>query len=190
MGTARFSLGDSACVVTDDGRFVAPGSGEEGMVAVAGFIPVGYYKDPEKTARTFRTVDGTRYSVPGDYATVEADGTIRLLGRGSVVVNTGGEKVFAEEVEEVLKQHPSVADAVVVGVPDARFGQSVTAVVELAPGATAEGGELAEFVRRQLAGYKVPRHIVVVGSIGRSPAGKVDYPRLAQVAADQVHVRG
>jgi len=189
-GTARFGLGAGAQVVTDDGRFVAPGSGEEGMVAVTGFIPVGYYKDAEKTARTFRTIDGTRYSVPGDYATVEADGTIRLLGRGSVVVNTGGEKVFAEEVEEVLKQHPSVADAVVVGVPDPRFGQAVTAVVELAPGAAAEGADLAEFVRRHLAGYKVPRHIVVVGSIGRSPAGKVDYPRLAHVAAEQVPVGG
>ncbi|HVM67037.1 MAG TPA: AMP-binding protein [Acidimicrobiales bacterium] len=189
-GTARFALGAGARVVTDDGRFVAPGSGEEGMVAVTGFIPVGYYKDAEKTGRTFRTIDGTRYSVPGDYATVEADGTIRLLGRGSVVVNTGGEKVFAEEVEEVLKQHPSVADAVVVGVPDPRFGQAVTAVVELAPGAAAEGADLAEFVRRHLAGYKVPRHIVVVGSIGRSPAGKVDYPRLAHVAAEQVPVGG
>jgi fatty-acyl-CoA synthase len=188
-GTARFALGTGARVVTDDGRFVEPGSGEAGMVAVAGFIPVGYYKDPEKSARTFRTVGGTRYSIPGDYATVEADGTIRLLGRGSVVVNTGGEKVFAEEVEEVLKQHPSVVDAVVVGVPDDRFGQAVTAVVEPVPGETVEAAELAAFVRGRLARYKAPRHVVVVGSIGRSPAGKVDYARLAELAAERVQVR-
>jgi fatty-acyl-CoA synthase len=184
--TARFALGPGARVVTDDGRFVEPGSGEAGMLAVTGFLPAGYYRDAEKTAKTFRTIEGTRYSVPGDYATVEADGTIRLLGRGSAVVNTGGEKVFAEEVEEVLKQHPAVIDAVVVGVPDERFGQAVCAIVEPAPGEAVDEPGLGEFVRRRLARYKAPRHVVVVGSIGRSPAGKVDYRRLSRLAAERV----
>ena len=109
---------------------VEPGSGETARVAVRGFPPIGYYKDPEKSAATFIEIDGKRYSIPGDYATVEADGSITLLGRGSVCINTGGEKVFPEEVEEVLKEHPAVADAVVVGVPDEKFGEAITAVVE------------------------------------------------------------
>src|SRR5690606_37829551 len=112
-------------VFTDDGREVQPGSGEQGRVAVPGHQPIGYYKDPEKTAATFIERDGVRYSMPGDYATVEADGTITLLGRGSVCINTGGEKVFPEEVEEALKTHPDVLDAVAVGVPDDKFGEAV-----------------------------------------------------------------
>src|SRR5690606_3163549 len=112
--TAKFVLGENARVITEDGRDVEPGSGEIGRVAVKGYTPVGYYKDPEKSAATFVTLDGATYSIPGDYATVEADGTLNLLGRGSVCINTGGEKVFPEEVEEVLKQHPSVLDAVAV----------------------------------------------------------------------------
>src|SRR5918995_1741827 len=135
--TARFSVGPDTKVFTDDGREVKPGSGEQGMLAVGGHLPVGYYKDPEKTAATFRVVDGKRYSIPGDYATVEDDGTITLLGRGSVSINSGGEKIFPEEVEEAVKQNPAVADAVVVGVPDERFGEAITAVVALAPGGTA-----------------------------------------------------
>ena len=119
--------------ITDDGRRVEPGSGEIGRVAVGGFQPVGYYKDPEKTAATFIEFEGKRYSCPGDYAMVEADGSLTLLGRGSVVINTGGEKVFPEEVEEVLKTHPGVRDAVAVGVPDDKFGEAVAAVVEPAP---------------------------------------------------------
>ena len=127
---------------TDDGRRVEPGSGEMGMVAVGGFIPVGYYKDEAKTAATFRTVEGRRWSIPGDFATVNADGTIHLLGRGSVCINTGGEKVFPEEVEEALKTHPSVRDAVVVGVPDERFGETICGVVEPADGADVDAAEL------------------------------------------------
>src|SRR5690606_25366307 len=132
--TAKFTLGEHTKVITDDNRLVEPGSGETGRVAVGGFQPVGYYKDEAKSAATFITFEGKRYSVPGDYATVEADGSLTLLGRGSVCINTGGEKVYPEEVEEILKTHESVTDAVAVGLPDEKFGEAITAVVELAPG--------------------------------------------------------
>ncbi len=184
--TAQFQLGDNVKVITEDGRLVEPGSEEIGMLGITGFIPIGYYKDPEKTARTFRTVDGVRYSIPGDFATVGADGAIHLLGRGSVVINTGGEKVFPEEVEEVLKQHPAILDAVAVGVPDERFGEVVAAVVEPAAGAAVDTDDVVEFVRGRLARYKAPRVVVTVDSIGRSPAGKVDYRALRQLAVDRV----
>src|SRR5713101_1673870 len=137
-GTADFQIAESAKVFTDDDLEVQPGSGEMGRLAIHGYLPIGYYKDPEKSARTFRTIDGVRYSIPGDYATVGADGTVHLLGRGSVVINTGGEKVFPEEVEEVLKLHPAVRDAVCVGVPDERFGEVICALVEPADGATVD----------------------------------------------------
>jgi acyl-CoA synthetase (AMP-forming)/AMP-acid ligase II len=156
---------------------VNPGSGEVGVLALGGRNPVGYYKDPAKTSATFRQIDGIRYSVPGDFATVDADGAISLLGRGSVVINTGGEKVFPEEVEEVLKRHPAVADAVAVAIPDERFGQVVAAAVELRPGASATEAELVEHVRERLAAFKAPKRIRFVDTIGRSPAGKVDYAR-------------
>jgi fatty-acyl-CoA synthase len=184
--TAKFSLGDKARVITDDGRDVQPGSGETGRVAVRGRCPVGYYKDPEKTARTFIVIDGERYSMPGDYATVEADGTLRLLGRGSVCINTGGEKVYPEEVEEALKEHPAVGDAVVVGVPDERFGEIICAWVEpAAAGAAIDEAEVIAHVKGRLAGYKAPRRVFTTETIGRSPAGKVDYRRLRQEAIQQ-----
>jgi fatty-acyl-CoA synthase len=173
--TAKFMLGENARVLTDDGRDVVPGSGDVGRVAVKGVTPVGYYKDEEKSARTFVEIDGARYSIPGDYATVEADGTLTLLGRGSVCINTGGEKVFPEEVEEVLKLHPDVRDAVAVGVPDDKFGEAITAVVEPAPGATIDEGEVIAHVKGKLAAYKAPKRVVVVDSIERAPNGKVDY---------------
>jgi 3-oxocholest-4-en-26-oate---CoA ligase len=184
--TAEFALGEHVRVFTEDGRPVAPGSEETGMVAIGGYIPVGYYKDEEKTAKTFRTFDGVRYSVPGDFATVNADGSLHLMGRGSVCINTGGEKVFPEEVEEILKLHPDVQDAVCVGVPDERFGEVVTAVVEPAPGKVIDPTALIEHVRAHLARYKAPRHVVTVPSIGRSPAGKVDYKGLRQTAVDHL----
>jgi len=163
-------------VFTDDGREVQPGSGDVGHLAVGGHIPLGYYKDPDKTAETFRVVDGKRYSIPGDYATVEEDGTITLLGRGSVSINSGGEKIFPEEVEEAVKQDPSVADVVVVGVPDDRFGEAVTAVVAPAAGATPDEDEIAEAVEHSgLARFKRPRHVVVVERVPRGPNGKADY---------------
>jgi fatty-acyl-CoA synthase len=184
--TAKFALGENALVITDDGRAVQPGSGETGRVAVGGFQPVGYYKDPDKTAATFLTFEGKRYSVPGDYATVEADGTLTLLGRGSVCINTGGEKVFPEEVEEVLKTHEAVADAVAVGVPDEKFGEAITAVVELSPGATLDEAGIIGHVKSQLAAYKAPKRVLPIDTIGRAPNGKVDYKRLKSWARDQV----
>jgi fatty-acyl-CoA synthase len=178
VDTASFELSPDTIVIDDALRPIEPGSGEIGRLAVGGRQPLGYYKDPEKTARTFLTIDGRRYSCPGDFATVEADGTITLLGRGSVCINTGGEKVFPEEVEEALKTHPSVADAVVVGVPDERFGEAVTGVVEAADGVVIDEAELIAHVREHLAAYKSPRRIVMVDTIGRAPNGKVDYRRL------------
>jgi len=180
--TAKFMLGENTKVITEDGRAVEPGSGEIGRVAVGGFQPIGYYKDPEKTAATFITFEGRRYSCPGDWAHVEADGSLTLLGRGSVCINTGGEKVFPEEVEEALKTFAGVHDAVAVGVPDERFGETVAAVVEAAPGTTLDEDALRDHVRQRLASFKVPRNIVLVDTIGRAPNGKVDYRRLREVA--------
>ena len=186
--TAKFMLGPSVAVFTEDGRRVVPGSGERGLVAVGGFIPVGYYKDEVKSAQTFRTFEGQRWSVPGDWAEVNTDGTLVLLGRGSVCINTGGEKVFPEEVEETLKKHPSVRDAVAVGIPDNRFGETICAVVEATPGATPDLPTLADHVKSHLAPYKAPRNLVIVDSIGRAPNGKVDYKRLKAVAFERLGV--
>jgi fatty-acyl-CoA synthase len=187
VATAKFAIGPHTKVFTDDGREVAPGSGEVGLLAVGGFIPVGYYKDPEKTADTFRVIDGQRYSIPGDYATVAEDGTITLLGRGSVCVNSGGEKIYPEEVEEAVKRHPAVADCVVVGVPDDRFGEAVTAVVAMQPGAQADEGEIADAVAEHgLARFKRPRHIVVVDRVPRGANGKPDYRWARDVAISRL----
>jgi acyl-CoA synthetase (AMP-forming)/AMP-acid ligase II len=174
--TAHFTLGPDVRVVDPEtGADVVPGSGQRGVLALAGRNPLGYYKDAEKTAATFKELGGVRYSIPGDYAVVESDGSIQLLGRGSVVINTGGEKVFPEEVEEALKVHPAVRDAAAVGVPHERFGEAVTAAVELRPGMTATEAELIDHVRARLAAYKAPRHIRFVDVLGRSPSGKLDY---------------
>jgi fatty-acyl-CoA synthase len=176
IASARFQLGAHSRVITEDGRDVAPGSGEIGMLAVSGdAVPDGYYKDAAKTEKTFRIIDGKRYAIPGDFATIEADGTVTLLGRGSVCINTGGEKVFPEEVEEVVKLHPAVEDCTVVGVPDEKWGQAITAVVQLAPGATPDTAEIIAEAKRRLAAYKAPKHVVAVERIVRSPAGKADY---------------
>jgi 3-oxocholest-4-en-26-oate---CoA ligase len=184
--TAEFVLGPEVVVLGSDHRPLAPGSEEVGALALGGRIPLGYYKDPEKSAATFRTVDGVRYSVPGDYARVRPDGSVHLLGRGSASINTAGEKVYPEEVEEVLKTHPHVADAVVVGVPDERFGELVVAVVEPVDGLLPEEGALVDHVKARLASYKAPRRVRVVDSIGRAPNGKVDYGRQRREAADWV----
>lgn len=176
--TAEFVLGPNCKVLDLQGQEIPPGSKEVGVLALGGRIPLGYYKDEEKTRATFRVLDGVRYSVPGDFARVQADGTIHLLGRGSVCINTAGEKVFPEEVEEALKTHPSVADAVVVGIPHERFGEEVVAVVELAGGGEAPAEEtLIGHVKERLAGYKAPKRVRVVPTIGRAPNGKVDYRR-------------
>jgi fatty-acyl-CoA synthase len=180
----RFRLGPSCKVFTPDGREVAPGSEECGYVARSGPIPLGYYKDEAKTAETFKTIGGVRWSIPGDWCRVNADGTLELLGRGSVCINSAGEKVHPEEVEEVLKLHPGVADATVVGIPDEKWGESITGVVELAPGGLASEEELRDFVRKRLAGYKTPKRIVFVASVGRSPSGKADYKRAKALALE------
>jgi fatty-acyl-CoA synthase len=184
--TAKFTLGPDALVVGEDGRRIEPGSEEIGRVAVGGAVPLGYYKDPEKSAATFVEIDGKRYSMPGDWARVEADGSLTLLGRGSVCINTGGEKVFPEEVEEVLKGHPAVHDAVAVGLPDERFGEAVTAVVELDPGADLDEGDVIAHVKGHLAHYKAPKRVLAIDTIGRAPNGKVDYKRLKGWAQDQL----
>jgi fatty-acyl-CoA synthase len=184
--TAKFQLGERVRVFTEDGKPVEPGSEDVGMVALAGYLPLGYYKDPAKSETTFREIDGVRYSIPGDYAMVNADGTLRLLGRGSVCINTGGEKVFPEEVEEVLKQHGAVRDAVCVGIPDDRFGEAIVALIEPVPGVEVDPDALVGHVRERLARYKAPRHVVLVDTIGRSPAGKVDYKGLRALARERL----
>jgi acyl-CoA synthetase (AMP-forming)/AMP-acid ligase II len=183
---ARFRLSDRMVVVTDDGGLAEPGDGRVGLLGVGGPVPLGYYKDPDKTATTFRTVAGRRYSIPGDYATVEADGTITLLGRGSACINSGGEKVYPEEVELALRAHPAVFDAVVVGVPDERWGEMVVALVAPAPGAAPTATQLHDWCRERLAGYKTPKRFVLRDSLSRSPSGKADYRLLREVAAAAV----
>jgi acyl-CoA synthetase (AMP-forming)/AMP-acid ligase II len=172
---ATFQLSESTAVLTEDGRRVRPGSGEIGKVARRGNVPLRYHNDPEKSARTFVVVDGARWALTGDDATVEADGTVRMLGRGSQCINTGGEKVYPEEVEEAVKSLPGVEDAVVVGVPDERWGERVAAVVQLSPGSAVTLDGLQAHVRQRVAGYKVPRDLVLVDVVVRSPAGKPDY---------------
>ena len=180
--TATFAVSERVKVLTDDGREVRPGSEETGMVSISGALPLGYYKDEEKSRRTFRQVGGVRYATPGDHAQVRADGSIRLLGRGSAVINTGGEKVFPEEVEEVLKEHPAVRDAACVGLPDERFGQVVCALVEPTAGQRVDARVLIEHVKRRLASFKAPRTVLDVDTLGRAPNGKLDHRALRQLA--------
>jgi len=175
-GPTVTSIGET--VVFDENlEIVKPGSGVVGKIARAGNIPVGYYNDPKKTAEVFIEVDGKRYVMPGDFATVEADGSVTLLGRGSICINSGGEKIFPEEVESVVRSHPDVMDAIVVGAPDERFGQRVAVIVEPRPGHDAPTLEqVQEHCRVHVAGYKVPRQLHTVEKIERSPSGKPDYP--------------
>ena len=180
--SATFVLSDTTRVLTEDGRDVSRGTGERGIVAMSGPMPLGYYKDPEKSASTFRVIDGVRYTIPGDFATVDADGTVRLLGRGSQCINTGGEKVYPEEVEEALKLHPSVHDAAVVGLPDERFGEAITALVEPYHHTAVEEAELIAHVKERLAAYKAPKRVIAVESVNRAANGKLDYKALKAVA--------
>jgi 3-oxocholest-4-en-26-oate---CoA ligase len=174
-GGPRVTIDHRTVVLDEDGNEVKPGSGVRGFIAKKGNIPVGYYKDEKKTAETFRTINGVRYAIPGDWALVEEDGTVTMLGRGSVSINSGGEKIYPEEVEAALKGHPDVFDALVVGVPDARYGQHVAAVVQARSGCRPSLAELDSFVRSEIAGYKVPRSLWLVDEVKRSPAGKPDY---------------
>jgi acyl-CoA synthetase (AMP-forming)/AMP-acid ligase II len=181
-GGPTVKIGPDTIVLDADDKPVEAGSGVVGRIARGGNVPIGYYKDPEKTAATFVMVDGKRYAIPGDFATVEADGTMTLLGRGSVCINSGGEKIFPEEVEGALKSHPKVFDAIVVGVPDDRWGQKVVAVVQARPGEQPTLEELDVHCRQHIAGYKVPRGLHLVGEIQRQPSGKPDYPWAKAVA--------
>ncbi|MCV7092610.1 acyl-CoA synthetase [Mycobacterium interjectum] len=174
-GGPRVTIDHRTVVLDEEGNEVKPGSGVRGFIAKKGNIPVGYYKDEKKTAETFKTINGVRYAIPGDWALVEEDGTVTMLGRGSVSINSGGEKIYPEEVEAALKGHPDVFDALVVGVPDPRYGQHVAAVVAPRPGCRPSLAELDSFVRSEIAGYKVPRSLWLVDEVKRSPAGKPDY---------------
>ncbi len=187
--TAVFTAPPNAVVLDDaTGRPAERGSGVVGRLAVSGPMPTGYFGDDTKTAETFRTIDGVRYTVPGDYATIDADGTVHLLGRGSVCINTGGEKVYPEEVEVAARSHPAVLDCTVVGVPDPRFGEAVTLVASRAPGSADPDPAVADaviaHVRGRLAAYKAPKRVVWVDTVERSPSGKADY-RWARTVAEQ-----
>ncbi|HMM14606.1 MAG TPA: acyl-CoA synthetase [Parvibaculum sp.] len=184
--TAKFQIGDRCKVFDENDQPVEPGSGKPGIIAMAAPIPVGYYKDEEKTAKTFRTINGERYSIPGDWCTVEADGTLTLLGRGSVCINTAGEKVYPEEVEEALKTHPAVDDALVIGLPDEKWGQAVTGVVKIASGQSFDEAELRAHVREQLAGYKTPKRIIIGAVPFRAPNGKADYKGVTEFAKQEL----
>ncbi|SHK68494.1 fatty-acyl-CoA synthase [Pseudonocardia thermophila] len=188
--TARFTLAPGARVLTEDGRDVVPGSGEIGLLAAPGRMSQGYLDDPTASATTFRMIDGVRYVVPGDRATLAADGSLILLGRSSGVINSGGEKIDAEEVEQVLVRHPAVADAVVVAVPDPRWGQTPNALVTLRPGTTATEEELIAHVRESLASYKKPSRVLFVPEIMRTPVGKPDRRWAGEFAARTPPITG
>jgi fatty-acyl-CoA synthase len=185
--TAKFTSNPTTKVFKDDDTEVVPGSDEIGMVAAGGMVPLGYFKDPEKSRRTFRTIDGVRYSFPGDLAQIDADGNLILLGRGSQVINSGGEKIYPEEVEEAVKRIAGVVDCLVVGVDDEKFGQAVTAVASLTGGASVSEAEAIASVKTQLAGFKAPKRVVWVDEVPRSPNGKADYKAARQLASEAVN---
>jgi fatty-acyl-CoA synthase len=182
--TATFQITDRCAVFDEDWRLIPPGSGRLGVLGVKGMGPLGYHGDEAKSAATFRTIGGERWTIPGDYALVDADGTLHLLGRGSVCINTGGEKVYPEEVEEAVKTFPGVVDVNAVGVPDARFGEALAVVVAFRGEPDADG--LIAHARDHLAGYKVPRYVVSVPEVVRSGSGKADYRWARLVAAEHV----
>ncbi len=181
----RWIMNERTCVLGDDLTVVEPGSGRIGRLATSGHIPLGYYNDPVKTAATFVEVDGQRWVIAGDYATVDEEGTIVFLGRGSQCINSGGEKVYPEEVEEALKAHPGVFDALVVGVPDERWGSRVEAVLAMRPGHDFDQGDIDAACRRRVAGYKAPRGYHLVDAVPRHPNGKPDYKRARAIAAGE-----
>jgi fatty-acyl-CoA synthase len=185
VATGTFTAGPDTCVIAEDlGTVLAPGHDGLGWLAQRGYVPLGYKGDAAKTAATFPVVDGVRYAVPGDRARHLEGGTIELLGRDSVTINSGGEKIFAEEVELALASHPAVEDVLVAGRPSDRWGQEVVAVVALANGARAGADELIEHAAGTLARYKLPKAVVFRPTIQRSPAGKADYRWAREQAAD------
>ena len=181
-GLPTVTMGPDTIVIDDEGNPIEPGSDKIGRMARSGNVPLGYYKDPEKSAETFVEVGGKRYAIPGDYARVEADGTMTLLGRGNQCINSGGEKIFPEEVEGALKSHPDVFDAIVVGVPDERWGSRVAAVVQPRAGKQPTLEQLDAHCRTHLAGYKVPRELHLIDEIKRQPSGKPNYPWATEYA--------
>jgi acyl-CoA synthetase (AMP-forming)/AMP-acid ligase II len=178
------SIPPTTAIVADDGTLLDPVKdvGQVGRTARSGNVPVGYYKDPEKSAKTFVEIDGVRYSIPGDYARIEEGNRLTLLGRGSNCVNTGGEKVYPEEVEQAIKAHPAVYDALVVGLPDDKYGQCVAAVVQLRDGQELDLDGLREFLRTSLSGYKLPRTLTIVPEVPRNATGKAQYPAAKEMA--------
>ncbi|MBL6688339.1 MAG: AMP-binding protein [Pseudomonadales bacterium] len=182
IDVAKFTIGPNCRVFTEDHREVHPGDNEPGMVAVRGHLPLGYYKDAEKTAKTFQWIQGERYSIPGDWVQVEADGSLTLLGRGSNCINTAGEKVFPEEVEEALKYHSAIEDVLVVGLPDPKWGQAITAVIQTRNNQPIDAAALRTWARDHLAAYKLPKHIFQKENLERAPNGKADYLSIRRFA--------
>jgi len=188
--TGRFRMNDQTTVMKADlSAPLTPGAEESGWLARRGHVPLGYFKDAEKTAKTFPVIQGARYAVPGDHAKLAADGSIVVLGRGSVSINSGGEKIYPEEVEQALKHHPAVYDAVVVGTPNPRFGQQVTAVVQARIGEVPSEQELIEFCAQHLSRFKLPRKIIYVDEMVRSPSGKADYRWAKKTALESLGIR-
>ena len=184
--TAKFSLNPGVIVLADDGEILSPGSEKIGLIGTSGLVPVGYYKDEKKSAETFREVDGIRYSFPGDYAKLEVDGTITLLGRGSNCINSAGEKIYPEEVEEALKKDALVFDCLVVGMPDEKFGQKIVAVVSTVDNQQINESELIENTRKSIAGYKLPKTILFTDEVQRAPNGKANYKWAKTFAEEQL----
>ena len=184
--TSQFVLSDTCKVFSEDGRAIMPGSDEAGLMALTGNIPIGYYKDQEKTDRTFKEIGGVRYVIPGDWCKVEQDGTLVLLGRGSTCINTGGEKVYPEEVEHILKEIPGTDDAIVVGLPDERWGQAIVAIVTPSDGIDLTEQSVRDHVRERLANYKVPKRIFFDSKLYRFPNGKADHEGAKAFAAQQM----
>jgi acyl-CoA synthetase (AMP-forming)/AMP-acid ligase II len=186
LGSGNFTASSAVRLLAPDGRVLPLVPGSQGLVAISGNLPSGYYKDDEKSRQTFPTLEGVRYSVPGDMATVCDDGSLRLLGRGSACINSGGEKIFPEEIDELLKTHPSVADAACVGLPDRRFGEVVCAIVVAERGSAVDAAELMDYVGSRLARFKIPRRVLAVDGLSRGAAGKLNYPHLRQLARDRL----
>ena len=180
--TAKFALNPGVVVIADDGEVLKPGTDKIGLIGTSGLVPVGYYKDEKKSAETFREVDGVRYSFPGDYAKLEEDGTITLLGRGSNCINSAGEKIYPEEVEEAIKRNNEVFDCLVVGVDDPKFGQKVVAVVSLEDSKQIDEDDLVNATRQFIAGYKLPKKVIFVDEVQRAPNGKANYKWAKNVA--------
>ena len=180
--TAKFSINPGVIILADDGEILEPGSDKIGLIGTSGLVPTGYYKDEKKSAETFKEINGTRYSFPGDYAKLESDGTITLLGRGSNCINSAGEKIYPEEVEEAIKTHNDVFDCLVVGMPDEKFGQRIVAVVSTVDNKVLDELVLIENTRKKIAGYKLPKQILFTDEVKRAPNGKANYKWAKNVA--------